>query len=211
MKDLQQLQKHVINGETDSARELTQRLLDDGVGPETILNEALTLAMDEVGALYERQEYFLPEMMASAQSMQAAMTLLRPLLSEGGSQPAATAILGTVKGDLHDIGKNIVGMMLEGAGLTVIDLGPDVAPETFREAVKEHKPDVVGMSALLTTTQPMMHTTIQGLEEAGVRDQVKVIIGGPPTSPAYAEEIGADGYAPDASQAVKKVRSLLDL
>lgn len=211
MNDLQQLQKHVINGETDSARELTQRLLDDGVAPETLLNEALTLAMDEVGELYERQEYFLPEMMASAQSMQAAMTLLRPLLSEGGSQPAATAILGTVKGDLHDIGKNIVGMMLEGAGLTVIDLGPDVAPETFVEAVKKHSPDILGMSALLSTTQPMMGTTIKVLEEAGVRDQVKVIIGGPPTSSTFAEQIGADGYAPDASQAVKKVRSLLDL
>ena len=211
MNDLQQLQKHVINGETDSARELTQRLLDDGVAPETLLNEALTLAMDEVGELYERQEYFLPEMMASAQSMQAAMTLLRPLLSEGGSQPAATAILGTVKGDLHDIGKNIVGMMLEGAGLTVIDLGPDVAPETFVEAVKKHSPDILGMSALLSTTQPMMGTTIKVLEEAGVRDQVKVIIGGPPTSSTFAKQIGADGYAPDASQAVKKVRSLLDL
>ncbi len=211
MNDLQQLQKHVIKGETDSARELTQRLLDDGVAPDTILNEALTSAMDEVGELYERQDYFLPEMMASAQSMQAAMTLLRPLLSEGGSQPAATAILGTVKGDLHDIGKNVVGMMLEGAGLTVIDLGPDVAPETFVEAIKQHSPDILGMSALLSTTQPMMETTIKVLEEAGVRDQVKVIIGGPPTSSTFAEQIGADGYAPDASQAVKKVRSLLDL
>jgi len=211
MNDLQQLQKHVINGETDAARELTQKLLDDGVAPGTILNEALTSAMDRVGELYETQEYFLPEMMASAQSMQRAMTLLRPLLSEADAKPAATAILGTVKGDLHDIGKNIVGMMLEGAGLTVIDLGPDVAPETFLEAVKKHSPDIVGMSALLSTTQPMMGTTIKVLEEAGVRDQVKVIIGGPPTNSTYAEQIGADGYAPDASQAVKKVRSLLDL
>jgi methanogenic corrinoid protein MtbC1 len=211
MNDLEQLARYVIDGQTEPARKLTQKMLDDGNEPQTILDEALTPAMDRVGELYERQEYFLPEMMASAQSMQAAMTLLRPLLSAGGSKPAATAILGTVKGDLHDIGKNVVGMMLEGAGIAVVDLGPDVAPESFREAVKEHKPDLVGMSALLTTTQPMMQTTIEVLEEAGVRDQVKVIIGGPPTSPAYAEEIGADGYAPDASQAVRKVRSLLGI
>jgi len=211
MNDLEQLARYVIDGQTDPARKLTQKMLDDGNEPQAILDEALTPAMDRVGELYERQEYFLPEMMASAQSMQAAMTLLRPLLSAGGSKPAATAILGTVKGDLHDIGKNVVGMMLEGAGIAVVDLGPDVAPESFRDAVKEHKPDLVGMSALLTTTQPMMQTTIEVLEEAGVRDQVKVIIGGPPTSLSYAEQIGADGYAPDASQAVRKVRSLLGI
>ena len=211
MNDLEQLAKHVIDGQTDPARAVTRKLLDDDVAPETVLNQALTPAMDRVGELYETQEYFLPEMMASAQAMQAAMALLRPMLTKSKTKPAATAVLGTVKGDLHDIGKNVVGMMLEGAGLQVIDLGPDVAPETFMEAVKEHDPDIVGMSALLTTTQPMMRTTIEVLKEAGVRDRVKVIIGGPPTNPAFAQEIGADGYAPDASRAVRKVRSLLNL
>lgn len=211
MNNLERLAECVIKGQADSAGELTQQLLNEDVQPEDVLNQGLTSAMNEVGDLYERQEYFLPEMMAAAQAMQAAMGLLRPLLTERSIGPAATALLGTVKGDLHDIGKNVVGMMLEGAGLRVIDLGPDVAPEVFAEAVKEHEPDIVGMSALLTTTQPMMLTTIKVLEEAGVRDQVKVVIGGPPTNASYAEEIGADGYAPDASQAVRKVRELLDL
>lgn len=211
MSNLEELAKHVIDGKPDPARDVTRKLLDEGVAPEIVLNQALTTAMDRVGELYDTQEYFLPEMMASAQAMQAAMALLRPLLSASSTKPAATAILGTVRGDLHDIGKNIVGMMLEGAGLDVIDLGADVAPETFAESVKMHAPDIVGMSALLSTTVPMMRSTMEVLTETGVRDQVKVIIGGPPTSVAYAEEIGADAYAPDASQAVKKVRSLLGL
>lgn len=211
MSDVEQLAQSVIAGQTDSARDLTQELLDGGVSAKELLDQGLTPAMNRVGELYDRHEYFLPEMMAAAQAMQAAMGLLRPLLSESHVEPTGTAVLGTVKGDLHDIGKNVVGMMLEGAGLRVIDLGPDVAPETFMEAVREHNPEIVGMSALLSTTQPMMLTTIEVLKEAGVRDQVKVIIGGPPTNDAYAEQIGADAYAPDASQAVRKVRLLLGL
>ena len=211
MNDLEQLAEYVIAGKPDPARELTEKLLDDGAAPKDILDRCLTSAMNDVGALYERQEYFLPEMMASAQAMQASMGLLRPLLTASEVKPVATAVLGTVKGDLHDIGKNVVGMMLEGAGIEVVDLGPDVAPEAFVEAVKVHEPDIVGMSALLSTTQAMMPTTIQVLKEAGLRDRVKIIIGGPPTNDAFAEEIGADGYAADASRAVRKVRQLLDL
>jgi 5-methyltetrahydrofolate--homocysteine methyltransferase len=164
--------------------------------------------MGEVGRLFEEGEYFVPEMLIAARAMKTGMEILKPQLVDADIQPAGTIIAGTVKGDLHDIGKNLVCMMLEGAGFQVVDLGSDVSPEAFIAAVQEHKPDFIAMSALLTTTMPNMKTTIDALKSAGLRDSVKVLIGGAPITDAYAEQIGADGYAPDASRAVKLAKSL---
>jgi methylmalonyl-CoA mutase cobalamin-binding domain/chain len=165
--------------------------------------------MEVVGNNFECGDYYLPEMMASAIATRGIMNLLRPKLTETGAEPVAKAALGTVKGDLHDIGKNLVGMMWEGAGFQVIDLGPDVPPEKFIAAIKDENVDLIGMSALLTTTMPMMGTTIKAITAAGVRDRVKIMVGGPGTNEQFAREIGADGYAPDASVAVRKAKELL--
>jgi 5-methyltetrahydrofolate--homocysteine methyltransferase len=167
--------------------------------------------MAEVGALFEEGEKFVPEMLISARAMAAAMTILRPLLVEAGVKNVGKVVLGTVHGDLHDIGKNLVGMMLEGAGFEVIDLGTDVPPQKFVDAVKQHQPDIVGMSALLTTTTKAMPTTLNALIEAGVRDQVKVIIGGAPITDDFAKKIGADGFAADAGSAARAARALMGL
>jgi 5-methyltetrahydrofolate--homocysteine methyltransferase len=167
--------------------------------------------MNEVGRRFKNNEFYVPEVLIAARAMHAAMDVLKPLLAASDVQPVGTVVIGTVKGDLHDIGKNLVAMMLEGGGFNVIDLGVDVSPEKFLQAVREHKPNIVGLSALLTTTMPAMKTTIEALKEAGVRDQVKVIIGGAPVTQRFADEIGADGYAPDAASAVDVARQLLGI
>ena len=205
---LQELYQSVLEGQRDVVQEKVEQALSSGENPADVLN-AMVTAMGEVGRLFEEGEYFVPEMLIAARAMKTGMDILKPQLVDADIQPAGTIIAGTVKGDLHDIGKNLVCMMLEGAGFHVIDLGTDVPAETFISAVREHKPDFVAMSALLTTTMPNMQTTIEAMKEAGVRDQVKVMIGGAPITDAYAEKIGADGYAADASRAVKLAKSLL--
>ena len=205
---LQELYQSILEGQRDVAQEKVEQALSSGENPADVLN-AMVTAMGEVGRLFEEGEYFVPEMLIAARAMKTGMDILKPQLVDADIQPAGKIIAGTVKGDLHDIGKNLVCMMLEGAGFQVIDLGTDVPAETFISAVKEHQPDFVAMSALLTTTMPNMQTTIEAMKEAGVRDQVKVMIGGAPITDAYAEKIGADGYAADASRAVKLAKSLL--
>jgi 5-methyltetrahydrofolate--homocysteine methyltransferase len=174
-----------------------------------LIAESMVPAMDEVGKLFEAEEYFVPELLLAGRAMKSAMELIRPLLVASGQRMAVRVIIGTVKGDLHDIGKNIVSSMLEGSGFEVIDLGADVSPESFVAAVRERQPHIVCMSALLTVTMPAMKTTIAALENAGVRNQVKVLIGGAPVTSQYAKEIGADGYSENASGAVSLVKSLL--
>jgi len=198
----------VLDGNAPSAHSGVKAALDAGVPAEVILKESLISAMAEVGRLFEENEYFVPEMLVSARAMQSGLTLLKPLLAESGAEPAGRVVIGTVKGDLHDIGKNLVAMMLEGAGFEVIDLGTDVSPEKFVKAVVDNKASIIGMSALLTTTMPSMGGTIKALEEAGIRDQVKVMIGGAPVTDGFAKQVGADGYSPDASSAVRLARSL---
>ena len=199
----------ILDGDQRGVAAGVQAALDRGYDPEAILKNAMVAAMDEVGRLFEEGEYFVPEMLVAARAMQGGLALLKPHLTQANVASSGKVVAGTVKGDLHDIGKNLVCMMLEGAGFQVIDLGTDVPAETFISAVREHQPDFVAMSALLTTTMPNMQTTIEAMKEAGVRDQVKVMIGGAPITDTYAEKIGADGYAADASRAVKLAKSLL--
>jgi len=198
----------VIDMEVERAVELTKKALDEGKKAEDIMNSSLVLAMDIVGEQYDKGEKYVPEMLLSAKAMKAAMELLRPLLVESGVKMRGKIAIGTVEGDLHDIGQNLVSMMLEGAGFEVINLGAETPADTFVESVKENKPDIVGMSALLTTTMLHMPEVIDALKEAGLRDQVRVMIGGAPVTQEYADEIGADGYAPDAASAVKLAKSL---
>ena len=205
---LKALYDAVMEGQRDAAKESVEKALADGTDPGEIL-DAMVNAMGEVGQLFEEGEYFVPEMLIAARAMKTGMDILKPELVDADIQPTGKIVAGTVKGDLHDIGKNLVCMMLEGAGFQVVDLGSDVSPEAFVNAVTEHHPDFIAMSALLTTTMPNMQTTIDALKAAGVRDQVKVLIGGAPITDAYAEKIGADGYAPDASRAVKLAKSLV--
>lgn len=206
---VQKIYDCVLNGEMDEVPGHVTAALQAGLDPATILNQGMIGAMQEVGRLFEEGEYFVPEMLIAARTMQDGLALLKPHLVEANVQSAGKVVLGTVKGDLHDIGKNLVAMMLEGAAFEIVDLGVDVSPEKFVEAVKAHQPQIVGLSALLTTTMPSMRTTIDALKAAGVRDQVKVIVGGAPITEAYAHDIGADGFAPDASRAVKLTKSLV--
>jgi 5-methyltetrahydrofolate--homocysteine methyltransferase len=199
----------IREGEVDATREAVQVALDAGLEPGLILSDGMIAAMKEVGRLFEEGEYFVPEMLIAARAMQAGLAVLKPYLLNSDVQPAGKVVIGTVKGDLHDIGKNLVGLMLEGAGFEVMDLGVDVPPEKFIEAVRSNQAGVVALSALLTTTMPNMKTTIEAFQQAGLRDQVKVMVGGAPVTPEYARQIGADGYAPDASRAVSLARSLL--
>ena len=209
MEELQKdLYQAILEGQRDVAKEKVEQGLAEGMDPGEVL-DVMVSAMGEVGRLFEEGEYFVPEMLIAARAMKTGMEILKPRLVDADIQPAGTIIAGTVKGDLHDIGKNLVCMMLEGAGFQVVDLGSDVSPQAFVDAVKEHRPDFIAMSALLTTTMPNMQTTIAALEVAGVRDHVKVLIGGAPITDAYAQKIGADGYAQDASRAVKLVKSLV--
>jgi 5-methyltetrahydrofolate--homocysteine methyltransferase len=205
---LKTLYTAVMEGQRDVAKASVEKALADGTAPGEIL-DAMVNAMGEVGQLFEEGEYFVPEMLIAARAMKTGMDILKPELVDADIQPAGKIVAGTVKGDLHDIGKNLVCMMLEGAGFQVVDLGSDVSPEAFVNAVNEHQPDFIAMSALLTTTMPNMQTTIEALKAAGVRDKVKVLIGGAPITDAYAEKIGADGYAPDASRAVKLAKALV--
>lgn len=198
----------VLRGDMTSATEHVQTALDQDVGAEAILHQGLIPAMEEVGKLFEEGEYFVPEMLISARAMQASLGILKPLLVDADVKPTGKVAIGTVKGDLHDIGKNLVAMMLEGGGFEIIDLGTDVSPEKYIDAIQREEVDIVGMSALLTTTMPNMGMTIQSISEAGLRDQVKIIVGGAPVTAAYADSIGADGFAPDASQAVSLAKKL---
>lgn len=209
MAELQALAEAVINGNRDEVARLTQEALDEGVGAEQLVNEGLIAGMDVVGEKFKNNEFYVPEVLIAARAMHGGMDILKPLLTESGIKPKGTVAIGTAKGDLHDIGKNLVAMMLEGGGYEVIDLGVDVAPEAFAQAINEHNPDIVAISALLTTTMPSMKDTIEALTSAGTRDKVKVIIGGAPVTQTYADEIGADGYAPDAASAVDLVAGLV--
>ena len=208
MADLAALRKSVIDGKRKDAEALTRQALDGGADPASLLNDALVPAMDEVGAKFKNGEYFIPEMLVAAKAMKMAMEVLKPKLAAGTYKAAGKVVIGTVRGDLHDIGKNLVKMLLEGAGYDVVDLGVDVSPEKFVEAVKVNKPQVVAMSALLTTTMLSMPETIKALDTAGVRKDVKVIIGGAAITDAFAKEISADGYGADASTAVELTRKL---
>lgn len=198
----------IIDGSSSLAASSVKDAIEKGADPSKILNESMVTAMAEVGRLFEEGEYFVPEMLISAKAMKAGLEVLRPYLVKDSYQSAGKVIAGTVKGDLHDIGKNLVCMMLEGAAFEIIDLGSDVSPQKFVDAVRETGADFVAMSALLTTTMPNMKTTIEALVESGLRDKVKVLIGGAPVTSQYALEIGADGFAPDASRTVALAKSL---
>ncbi len=202
MPDLKQLYDSVVSGDAKATQAITKQALADGIDPLKLVNEYMVPAMDEVGRRFEANEYFVPELLISARAMKAALELIRPLLTARGDQPLGRVAIGTVKGDLHDIGKNLVGSLLEGGGFEVIDLGVNVTPEKFIATVNEKQANIIAMSALLTTTMPSMKTTIDALKQAGVRDKVKVLIGGAPITQKYAEEIGADGYSENAVGAV---------
>lgn len=199
----------ILHGKMKDVEEATKSALAAGIPAGELLNEAMIPAMAEVGRLFEINEYYVPEMLIAARAMKAGLALLRPQLVAEKIEPLGKVALGTVKGDLHDIGKNLVAIMIEGAGFEVVDLGVDVSPDKFVDAVKNKGAQVVGLSALLTTTMPSMKTTIDALKEAGVRDKVKVIIGGAPVTQKYADEIGADGYARDAAGAATLVKKLM--
>jgi corrinoid protein of di/trimethylamine methyltransferase len=209
MVDLSKLYNSILNGDEKSALQLTNEALNQGVDPSELITRWMIPAMDEAGRLFEAQDYYVPELLLAGRAMKAALEPLRPLLAASGAQPTGRIVLGTVKGDLHDIGKNLVGSMLEGAGFEVFDLGIDVPSEKFVQAVNEHQADIVALSALLTVTMPEMKKAIEALSQAGIRSRVKVLIGGAPVSRDYAEEIGADGYGDNASSAVTIARALM--
>jgi 5-methyltetrahydrofolate--homocysteine methyltransferase len=209
MQDLKQLNEAVISGDAKTAREVTEQALRDGTDPLRLVHDHMVPAMDEVGRRFDCNEYFVPELLLSARAMKAALELVRPLLAARGAEPAGRVVIGTVKGDLHDIGKNLVAAMLEGGGFEVIDLGVNVPPEKFIQSIKDKNANVVAMSALLTTTMPAMKSTIEALKEAGLREKVKVLIGGAPITQKYADEIGADGYSENAPGAVGLVKKAL--
>lgn len=203
------LYDQTLMGNAPAVLELTEQALAMGMGPDTILFDALIPSLEEVGARFERGDYFVPEMLIAGKAMSGALNVLRPLLAETGAESIGTYVMGTVKGDVHDIGKNLVNIMLEGAGFTVIDLGVQTPPEKFIAAIQEHKPDIVGMSAFLTTTMPMFKVNIHEITKAGLRDQVIIMVGGAPVTQEYADAVGADGYAADASTAVRLAKALI--
>jgi 5-methyltetrahydrofolate--homocysteine methyltransferase len=206
---LSQLYDKTLVGNGPDVLALTTQGLADGLGPEVLLYEALIPALEEVGARFERGDFFVPEMLIAGKAMAGALDILRPLLAETGAETIGKVVMGTVKGDVHDIGKNLVNIMFEGAGFEVIDLGVQVSPEKFIAAIQEHKPDIVGFSAFLTTTMPMFKANMNALTKAGLRDDVIVMVGGAPVTQEYADVVGADGYAADASAAVVKAKELL--
>ena len=210
MAVLEDIYQSIIDGDMNGATEGVNQALEEKIAPAEILNKGLIAAMTEVGRLFEEGEFFVPEMLIAARAMKAGVAILKPKLVEEDIKPLGKVVIGTVKGDLHDIGKNLVAMMLEGAGFEIIDLGTDVTPEKFVEAVKENAAGFVGMSALLTTTMPAMRTTIDALKEAGVRNNVSVMIGGAPVTQNYADEIGADIYAPDGPSAARKAKESIE-
>jgi 5-methyltetrahydrofolate--homocysteine methyltransferase len=208
MFDYQELATGLINGKAPVVRELTEKALAAGESPQDVLNKGLVAGMAIVGEKFKNNEFYVPEVLIAARAMKSAMEVLRPKLAETGVKPKATVVIGTVQGDLHDIGKNLVAMMLEGAGFEIVDLGVDVKAEKFAEMTREKGADIVALSALLTTTMPSMKGTIQALQDAGIRDKVKIMIGGAPVTQNYADEIGADGYASDAASAVDIANAL---
>jgi 5-methyltetrahydrofolate--homocysteine methyltransferase len=209
-KIMESIYKGVLDGNQQLVAQQVTDALQAGLSPDVILKDGLIAAMNEVGQLFESGEYYVPEMLIAARAMQAGLKLLKPTLVDSGVKASGRVVIGTVAGDLHDIGKNLVGMLLEGAGFEVVDLGTDVQPEAYVNAVREHKPNIVALSALLTTTMPSMQAIIKALDAAGLRKQVKVIIGGAPVTQEYANRVGADGFGSDASQAVKVARSMMD-
>jgi 5-methyltetrahydrofolate--homocysteine methyltransferase len=209
MRILDDVRQSVIDGDMNQTQVLVAKAIAENVPAEQILKEGLISAMAEVGRMFESGEFFVPEMLIAARAMKSGMTLLRPRLVEAKVQAVGKVIIGTVQGDLHDIGKNLVGMMLEGAGFDVIDLGVDIPPEKYVQAVREHHPDLLACSALLTTTMMRMKDLIRSLNEAGLRDQVKVMVGGAPVTESYAKDIGADLYAPDAASAASRAKDLI--
>ncbi|MCF8106038.1 MAG: corrinoid protein [Desulfohalobiaceae bacterium] len=209
MADMQKISDTLIAGKIEDLKKLVQQAIDEGTGASEILGKALMPGMDVVGERMENGDMFIPEVLMSAKAMSGTLEILKPLLTPEESKSAGKVVIGTVKGDLHDIGKNLVAMMLESAGYEVVNLGVDIAPENFVEAVKKHEAQIVALSALLTTTMPQMQKTIAALKESGLKDQVKIIVGGAPVTEKYAKEIGAEGYAPDAGSASKLVKSLM--
>jgi len=199
----------ILEGNQNMVRENVQIAVDAGIAPEVILQQGLIPAMTEVGRLFEIGEYFVPEMLIAARAMQAGLAILKPRLVAANIAAAGKVVIGTVQGDLHDIGKNLVAMMMEGAGFEIVDLGTDVSPEKFVAAARDHNANLMALSALLTTTMPKMEATIKAVQEAGIRDQVKVMIGGAPVTQGYADKIGADGYAADASRAASLAKTLV--
>jgi len=208
MPDLTKLHDAILNGDAKTSVAVTKEALAENVDPMDLVTKYMVPAMDEVGRRFECEEYFVPELLLAARAMKGSLALIRPLLAARGDKPVATVVIGTVKGDMHDIGKNLVSAMLEGAGFEIIDLGSDVSPEKFVEAVKTSGANLIALSALLTVTMPSMKTTIEALKSAGLRDQVKVLVGGAPVTNQYAQEIGADGYGESASSAVHLARKL---
>lgn len=208
MPDLKKLYDAVLNGDQKTSVAITREALDAGTDPMVLITDYMVPAMDEVGRLFECEDYFVPELLLSARAMKGSLELIRPLLAARGDEPVGRVVIGTVKGDLHDIGKNLVASMLEGGGFDVIDLGADVSAERFIEAVQARNANIVCLSALLTVTMPSMRTTIEAIKAAGVRDRVKIMVGGAPVTAQFAEEIGADGYSDNASAAVALARRL---
>jgi len=211
MELLSQLKEAVIGGKVDEAVATTEKALAGGGSVREILDKSLIAAMDEVGERYSSGKIFVPQMLRSAKTMHACMDVLKPHLQEGDVTSKGRVVIGTVKADLHDIGKNLVTMMLEGAGFSVVDLGVDVSPDKFVQGVQEESADILGMSALLSTTMPSMTVAVEALEKAGIRDQVKVLIGGAPVTDKFAQQIKADAYAPDAGTAVATAKKLMGL
>ena len=211
MIDREKFIQAFLMGRIEEVKSLVEEALDAGENPESLLNQVLIKVMNQVGLRFKNGEIFIPEVLVAARAMHACLDILKPILSNTGSPRMAKVVLGTVKGDLHDIGKNLVGMMLEGGGFEVIDIGIDVPPEKFIKAVKVHEPKIVGLSALLTTTMAQMKGTIEALRALGLGSQTRTIVGGAPVTEEFARQIGADGYAPDAVTAVEKVRELIGL
>lgn len=209
MAVLEALAEAVIAGNAPQAKTLTEQALAEGIDPGRVISDGLVLGMAEVGERFKRNDYYIPEVLLAARAMKTSLGLLQPLLGASSFEPVGTIVVGTVKGDLHDIGKNLVAMMLEGASFKVVDLGVDVSPEQFIAAVQEHKAQLIGLSALLTTTMVNMRGTIQAIEAAGLRDRVRVLVGGAPVTQRWADEIGADGFAADAASGVDVARQLL--
>ena len=208
-EEYQEISEALIAGDIENVKALTRKALDAGSAPGEILRKGLLLGMDVVGQRFKVGDMFIPEVLKSAKCMHGAMDLLRPLLTQSDQDGAGKVVIGTVQGDVHDIGKNLVRMMLEGSGFKVVDLGIDVKPEAFIEAVKEHQPDIMGMSALLTTTMPKMEETIKAIEEVGLRSQVKIMAGGAPVTQKFIDEIGADSYGPNAAVVVEEAKRLM--
>jgi len=211
MVDQEKYYQALSAGKMDEVKSLTQKALDAGDPPDKILKEGLIKAMDRIGVLFKNNEIYIPEVLIAARAMHAGLGVLKPILAKSNTSAAAKIVIGTVKGDLHDIGKNLVGMMLEGAGFEVIDIGIDAPPEKFIQAAKDHKANVIGMSALLTTTMMQMKGTVEALQAAGLKGKVKTMVGGAPVTDEFARQIGADGYAADAASAVNKLKELLKI